>query len=828
MFALGIKKTSRRPTGNREPDARDKISEFEIKGFMHDLRYAIRGLARSPGFALAAILTLALGIGAVTSVFSVADAVLLRPLPYPESTRLVAVWEQLRTFNLDRLPLPFETFKAFRREPIFESTAAVLMTDGTLTGAGDATRAVALGVSPNTFEFLGVTPVLGRAFTPEEGRPGHGAVAILSHAFFVNRFGGDPKVLGRSIDLNDHSMTIVGVLPGGFDLSLSEESADLWIPVAPSGRVEMLARLAPGVSLRAAQSAMDAVAKHFDETTHPYRGPHGEDADYHVRIASLHDEVLGSFRSATLILIWAVAAVLLIASVNVANLLLVRSIAREREVAVRRALGAPQARLIRQWLTEAALLAGIGGLLGAIAAHWGVRVLIALSPAALPSNVPMRVDARALAFTLIVSCGVCLAFALAPVLADRGMQSQLRGARPKSRAAFMLIAAETALALMLLIGSGLLLKSFALLTRVNAGFDPQHLLTMDVELYGDRYSDAHRQLEFFSTVHDRITALPGVVSAGASTRLPLNGPTIQRGGSPFSIEGRPWNPSGAAPQFANTQIADADYFRTLQIPLVSGRAFNDADTVSAPFVTVVNETLARGFFPQGDAIGHRIILGAPQPDSKWMTIVGIVGDVKTAALDEHTLPHFYTPLSQHSALYMELAIRTTNDPMAIARQTDAVVRSVDPEAPVFGVQTMEQRVAGSVSQPRFETIILGFFAAAALFLAAIGIFGVVAHSTARRTQEIGIRMALGADRARVLRHVVGDGLRPVAIGAAAGILSAIALGRGVSSVLFHVAPRDPQIFTLAVATLAIVAIAACFIPAHRASRIDPMTALREE
>jgi putative ABC transport system permease protein len=796
--------------------------------FMHDLRYAIRGLLRAPGFAIAAILTLALGIGAVTSIFSVVDAVLLRPLPYPESARLVMVWEQLRAFNLDRLPLRFETLEIYRREPIFETTAAVLMTDGTVTGAGDATRAIALGVSPDTFALLGVTPVIGRAFTAEEGQPGHGAVAILSHAFFMNRFGGDPHVIGRTIALNGRSLTIVGVLPAGFDLSLSEESADLWVPVEPSGPVQMLARLAPGVSVSAAQSAMDAAAKHFDETTHPYRGPQGEDAGYRVRVVSLHDEVLGSFRSATLILIWAVAAVLLIACVNVANLLLVRAIAREREIAVRRALGAPQTRLIRQWLTEAALIAGIGGTLGAIAAHWGVRALIALSPAALPMTVPIRVDARALAFTLALSCAVCLAFSLAPMLADRGMQSQLRGARPKSRAAFALIAAETALALMLLIGAGLLLKSFALLTHVDGGFNPQHLLTMQVELFGGRYSDPHRQLEFFSTVHDRIAALPGVVSAAASTRLPLNGPTIQRGGSPFSIEGRPWNPSGAVPQFANTQIADADYFRTLQIPLVSGRAFKDTDTASAPFVAVVNETLARGFFPQGDAIGHRILLGAPQPGSKWLTIVGIVGDVKTVALDQPTLPHFYTPISQHPAIYMELAIRTSNDPMAIARQTAAIMRSVDPEAPVFGVQTMEQRIASSVSQPRFETTILGFFAAAALFLAAIGIFGVIAHSTARRTREIGIRMALGADRARVLRHVVGHGLRPVAIGVVAGLVSAIALGRILADVLFQVTPRDPQIFAFAIAILGVVAIAACFLPARRAARIDPMNALRSE
>jgi putative ABC transport system permease protein len=796
---------------------------------MHDLRYALRGLARSPGFAVAAILTLALGVGAVTSIFSVADAVLLRPLPYPQSDRLVMVWEQLRTFNFDRFPLSFDAFTNYSRQPMFESTAEILPFNGTLTGAGDAIRALALGVSPGIFPMLGVTPVLGRAFNEEESQPGHGIVAILSHEFFMSRFGGDSSVIGRSIALNDESLTIIGVLPAGLDLSLSEETPDLWVPIVqPAGRVDMLARLRPGVSLTAAQSEIDAAAKHFDETTHPFRGPHGEDAGYRVKVASLHDELLGSFRNSALILICAVAAVLLIACVNVASLLWVRSVIREKETAVRRALGASQTRVIRQWLAEAALIAGIGGIVGAIAAKWGVRLLIALSPATLPPTTHIQVDARALWFTLAVSISVCLFFALAPAVADRRLHAQLRGARPKSHAASTLIAVETALAVMLLIGAGLLLKSFALLTHVSAGFNPDQVLTMQISLQGKRYSERYRQAEFFSNVRGQIAALPGVVSASATDRLPVNLGANMSGGNPFSIEGRPWNPSGAVPQFAYTQVAALDYFRTLQIPLIAGRAFNDSDSASSPFVAVINETLARGFFPRGDAIGHRILLGAPQPDSKWMTIIGIVGDVKTGTLDRAAIPQFYTPASQHPVGYMQLAIRTYADPAAIVRQATAIVRSVDPEAPVYGVQTMEERVASSVSQPRFETVILAFFAGAALFLAAIGIFGVVAHSTARRTQEIGIRMALGADRARVVRYILSDGLRPVAVGAAIGLVSALAMGRVLSSVLFHVTPRDPQIVTLSMATLLAVAIAACFIPARKASRIDPMNALRSE
>ena len=786
---------------------------------MHDLRYALRGLARSPGFAIAAILTLALGIGAVTSIFSVADAVLLRPLPYPQSDRLVMVWEQLRSLNIDKMPPRFDTMGSFSTQPVFDSTAAVRLIDGTLTGAGEAARIVALEVSPDIFPILGVTPVIGRAFTEDESR--HGGVAILTHTFFVKRFGGDASVVGRSVALNDRSLTITGVLPAGFAFIYTGSlAADLWIPIQPSGRVDMLARVRSGVSLGSAQSAMDAAAKHFDETAHPYRGPHGEDAGYRVKVSSLRDEILGSFRTTALVLMCAVAAVLLIACVNVANLLLVRAVAREKEFAVRRALGASPARLARQWLTEAAVIVAIGGTLGAIAAGWGVRLLIALNPVSFPGNTSIRVDGRALLFTLAISAAICLVFSLAPAVTKRDGGTRSRGAST-------LVAVEAALAVMLLIGAGLLSKSFVMLTHVDTGFNSQHLLTMQVELHGPQYPE-QRQIEFYTKVREQIAALPAVISATASSRLPVNIGANMRGGSPFSIEGRAWDPSGAVPQLANTQITDGEYFRTLQIPVAAGRGFNDTDTASAPFVAVVNETLARGFFPRGDAIGRRILLGAPQQNSKWLTIVGVVRDVKAAALDQPALPQFYTPLSQHASQYMELAIRTAGDPTLVARQAAAVVRAIEPGAPVYGVQTMEERVARTVSQPRFESAMLGFFAAAALFLAAIGIFGVVAHSVARRTKEIGIRMALGADRAEVVGPIVSHGLRPVAIGMITGVVAALAISRAISSVLFHVAGYDPQIILVAIATLLLVAIAACLIPARRASRIDPMHALRSE
>jgi putative ABC transport system permease protein len=782
---------------------------------------------------------LALGIGANTAIFSVADAVLLRPLPYPESSRLVMVWDQLQKLGLDRLAPRSDTAEAYRNlSNIFEMSGGIYPLDRILTGDGGAERVPGMLVSKDVFAMLAPRTIQGRIFTDDEYRANAAPVAILSHSFFLRHFAGDPSALSKSITLDGRIHRIVGVMSPAFDFSLRGTGTDVWTPKSLDtprswgNATRMIARLKPGVSIEAAQSALTAAAKHVDETNHPYTGPHGEDAGYRVKVISLHDQLLGEFRTVTLILLSAVAAVLLIACVNVANLLLVRAVAREKETTVRRALGATSARLIGQWMTESAVLALLGGALGSMAAVWGVKLLTRLSPAALPGMAKISVDGRALAFTVAVSAIVCFLFGLAPALASTKLSWGTRGATRRSRrAASSLITIEVALAVMLMIGAGLLLKSFSRLSHVNPGFNPTHLLTMQVQFPATVPFSKVRIRSFYSDLRDKLAALPGVTGATFGF-LPVRGPNVNAGGGdPFQIKGRPYGASGPVGQFANLSLTGLDYFRTFQIPLREGRAFEPGDSADGPPVVLVNETLARAFFPQG-AIGQQ--LGVPSPCSgstcepTWSTIIGVASDVKTFTLDRAPLPQIYIPLSQYPFPGATVALRTVGDPLPLTREVAAVVRSMDPDMPVFDVKTMEDRVSESIGQPRFETAIVAFFAAAALFLAAIGIFGVVAHSTAQRTQEIGIRMALGADGPRVVRTILLDGLRPVLSGVLLGLAGALALGRIVATTLFNVKATDPTTFLTAALVLTAVAVAACLVPASRATKVDPLVALREE
>ena len=806
---------------------------------LNDLRYALRTLLRAPGFALAAVLTLALGIGANTAIFSVADAVLLRPLPYPASGRLVMVWDQLQKLGLNRMSPNATTAEAYRKlDGVFESTGGIYPLDRILTGEAEAERVPGMLVSKEVFAMLAPRAALGRIFTDDEYRANAPSVAVLSYSFFQRHFAGDPSIVGKSVTLDGRSHLIVGVLSPDFEFSIRAASTDVWTPRALDtprswgNATRMLARLKPSVSLQAAQSALTAAAQHVDENEHPYRGPHGEDAGFRVKVLSLHDQLLGEFRTVTLILLSAVAAVLLIACVNVANLLLVRAVSREKETTVRRALGATPARLIAQWLTESAVLALLGGAFGALAAVWGVKLLVSLSPAAMPGMAKIAIDGRALAFTLIVSAIVCLLFGLAPALASTQMTWNSRGnTRRSRRAASTLVTMEVALAVMLMIGAGLLLKSFSRLSHVNPGFNPTHLLTMQAQFPATVPYSKTRIRAFYSDLREKVEALPGVTSASLGF-LPVRGPNVNAGGGdPFLIKGRSYDSNGPVGQFANMIPAGLDYFRTFQIPIRDGRAIAASDSADAPPVVVVNETLARAFFPQG-AVGQQI--GVPAPcrgtncEPIWSTIVGVAGDVKTFTLDRAPLPQIYLPHAQNPFPGMSLVLRTVGDPLLLTRQVAAAVRSLDPDMPVFDVKTMEDRVAESIGQPRFETAIIAFFATAALFLAAIGIFGVVAHSTAQRTQEIGIRMALGADRADVIQTVMRDGLRPVIFGVIVGVAGAFSLSSILKSALFQVTVTDPPSFLIASGLLTVVAIAACLIPASRATKVDPVIALRQQ
>ncbi|HVO98826.1 MAG TPA: ABC transporter permease [Bryobacteraceae bacterium] len=803
---------------------------------VQDTRGALRALTRAPGFTLAAVLTLALGIGANTAIFSVADAVLLRPLPYPHSDRLVMVWNQLTVLGLDHLSPVRQSAQAYRAlTNIFDATGGFYELNRIVTGAEGAERVPAMMITRQGFEMLAPRAESGRLFTPDEYRPNAEPVTVLSAALFRKRYGGDPSLIGKSITIDGIRTRVVGVLTPDFDFNLRAGGIDLWTPKIDTPQkwgnsTRMIARLAPGVSLAAAQYALDAAARHVDETDHPYRGPRGEDAGYRVRVVTFREQFLGDFRAVTLILLCAVAAVLLIACVNVANLLLARAASREKEIAVRRALGATGGRLMAQCMTESVVLALIGGALGSTAAVWGVRILIRLSPAALPAIARISVDWRALVFTLAVSFLVALLFGLAPAVASVRMAWNARGSTRHSRhAATTLITVETALAVILLIGAGLLLKSFSRLRAVDPGFNPSHLLTMQVQFPATRPVSVIRSRTFYADLRDKLAALPGVAAATIGG-LPLRGGVLNtRGGDPFSIKGRTYGSDGA--QFANLNIVGLDYFRAFQIPLRAGRWFAESDSADAPRVVVVNETLAHKYFPDG-AVGQQ--LGVPKPcadlkcDFDWSEIVGVAGDVKAISLDQAALPMIYIPHAQQPFPGASIVMRTAGDPLSLAREAAAVVRSMDPEMPVFDVQTMDDRVAESLGQPRFETLIVGFFAVAALFLAAIGIFGVVAHSTAQRTQEIGIRMALGADAPRVVRTVVLDGLRPVLAGVLIGLGGALALSRVFSNALFQVPSNDPATFLAAGAVLTLVAAVACLGPARRAASVDPMEALRAE
>jgi len=517
--------------------------------------------------------------------------------------------------------------------------------------------------------------------------------------------------------------------------------------------------------------------------------------------------------------------------VNVANLLLARAAAREKETAIRRALGASGMRLVRQWMTEAAVLAAIGGVLGLVITHWGVLLPKLVSPTELPANTSIGIDSRMLLFTCLTSGMVCLALSVAPAIATPRENASLRGPRRRRHMADWLVTAEVAIAVVLLIGWGLLAKSLARLRQIDPGVRIEHLLTMQIQLSGPGYEKARQRIHFFSELQDRLVKLPGVISASEVDRLPVFTVGVDtRYGNPFSTDAHRWNPNAQTRQMAHTVTVGLDYFRTMGITLRKGRDFSRSDVLDAPPVAIVNETLARGFFPNDDAIGRRILFGAPAPGGmdRWMTIVGVISDVRTGALDLPAAPQFYTPEMQEAHDRMFIVLRTEGDPIAMGRTALGIARQLDPEQPVSDVRTMEQHVDGTLGQPRFRAMLISCFALMALFLAAVGIYGVVAHAVTQRTKEIGIRGALGADAMRIVAMVLTDGLRPIAVGGAIGIGGSVMLTRFLASVLYQVKPDDPITFAGSIVLIGTIGIAACLVPAVTASRLDPVIALREE
>ncbi len=832
------RKTTRDPIG-LGPGGRPMIATV-----WQDLRYAARTLRKTPGFTAVVVLTLALGIGATTAIFSVVNAVMLRPLPYANANQLVVIWGSLRRPGLEEIVVSAAEYSDFTvRMRAFSAIAAYDTVGLNLTGlpGNDGPERLQGAVTTASFfPLFRVSPILGRTMVPAEEQPGHEQVVVLSHALWQRRFQSDPGIVGRSLTLDGKQFEVVGVMPAGF--RFPDDTTEIWKPLAftaddlsennrGSHTYTMLARLKPGVTLAAAQAEATSIAGRIaGEHASNYRSGFG------ATVRPLHEELVGSAGRPLWILLGAVGFVLLIACANVANLLLARSAARRKEMAIRTALGASRARVVGQLLTESLLLSICGGVAGLLAGVWGVDLLVALGPASIPRLSEISLDGRVIAFTSLVSVLTGVLFGLAPALQasrtflsehlkDGGRHSADAVSRGRVRSS--LIVSEIALSLVLLIAAGLLVNSFARLQDVAPGFIADNVLTLRVALPTSKYTTFQKGETFFDRLFARVGVQPGVQAIAAINAVPFSG----RGGDrSFTIEGRPIGPRDTSPD-EQLRFVSAGYFRTLKIPLLAGREFTERDLVATPRVAVVNDALATKYWPAEEVLGKRVKFGSSTDN--WYRIVGVVGNVKYRGLDVGEKPELYVPVLQ--PLFddarmpaMDVVVRTASDPLNMVAAIRHEILAIDPDQPIADIQTMDQRISASLSSRRFNTILLGSFAALALALAAVGIYGLVAYSVAQRTHEIGVRVALGARHRDVLTLLVGEGMTLALAGAGVGLLAALALTRVMSSLLYGVSPTDPATFAAITAALALVALAASYVPARRAARVDPVTALRGE
>jgi putative ABC transport system permease protein len=800
---------------------------------LQDLKFALRMLAKSPGFTLVAVLTLALGIGANTAIFSIVNAVLLRPLPFQDSSQLVLLRETYK--GVGNVSVSYPNFLDWRQQShSFSAMAVVNNVAFNLSGVAQPENIGGYAVSPNFLALVGVRPVLGRDFLPGEEKPGTAPVILLSYQLWQSHLGGDPAVIGRSITLDGRSFSIVGILPPAFRLL---DRTDVLVPIGvfaadltdrgERGDTDVVGRLSPGVRLSQAAVEMATItarlAAQYPQSNHGF-GAHLE---------SFREAFSGDTRLAALVLFGAVVFVLLIACVNVANLFLVRGAARAREIALRQAFGASRGRLIRQMLTESFVLAFCGGILGIILGAWGISGLGHLLPADSVQTMGVRMDLSVFLFASVTIILVAFAFGLIPALQathpdlqatlkEGGRSATSASAPHRLRAA--LAVAETALALVLLVGAGLMLKSLYHLIQVSPGFQPARVLYMELDLRNDQYSKDPAILNFWQQVLDRVRVIPGVESAALGTGVPLTGNHRR---SDITIEGLPTPGPGEFPHPDRHNVSAA-YITTMGIPLLGGRNFSDADNETAPDVALINSTMARRFWTDGDPIGKRFLWGHPGKDEKWITIVGVVADTKLYGLDNPARLEVYSPYRQHPSADMNLVVRSPMDPASLTSAIRAAVAAIDKDQPIFDVHTMQQLVDDSISTRRLTLVLLGIFSALALMLAAIGIYGVMAYSVALRTQEIGIRMALGAQQKDVLRLILGQGARIAFFGVAIGLGAGAALARLLSSLLFSVSTSDPITFAAVSVLLLAIALLACYVPARRALRVDPIIALRYE
>ena len=806
-----------------------------LETLFQDVRYAARMMRRSPAFTITVVLTLALGIGANTAVFSVVNTVLLRPLPYPDSDRLVQLWSTNPNTDHWGMWTAYPRFEDWRRQnTVFEEMATTRTWVINIKGSDHPESLLGVITSSQLLELLRVRPILGRGFLPEEDQPGHDHVILLSYGLWQRRFGSDPAVIGRRVNVGQENYTVIGVMPADFRFPLDirvSYRVDAWLPPAPdpsrdergSNNYYTFARLKPGVTLGQAQAEMDAISHGLAEKYDADRG-------LGVKVVSWQRQVGSEVRPALQILLGAISLVLLIACANVANLLLVRGAVRQREAALRQALGAGHGRLIRQFMTESMLLAVFGGVAGLLLAYEGLHLFIRLAPD-IPRLNETTMDPRVLIFSAALTLAAGLIFGVAPALQGLGTDSRgslkescnrLTSGATRARARNVLVVAEMALALMLLAGAGLLVRSFVRVQQVDPGFNAKNVLTAFVMLPPSKYPEPRRQAQFFYEVMERIASLPGVECAGAADSAPM----LTNDTGPVSIEGHPVVRDEEKIETERPKITP-DYFRAMGIPLLRGRTFTWADSESSLPVAIINEAAARQYWPSEDAMGKRVKLedgSAPV----WRQIVGIVGDVREDGLVKAGRPEVYAPLLQAPVPYMALIVRTRTQPAALTAAVRQAVMAVDKDQPLFQVETMQQVVHDSVAGRRFQMALLAVFAALALGLAAIGIYGLMSYTVNQRTHEIGIRMALGAKREDVLHLVVRHGMMLAIAGVVVGTVGALLLTRFLSGMLYGVGVNDLTTL-LSVATLLIgVAALASYIPARRATRVDPMVALRYE
>jgi putative ABC transport system permease protein len=802
-----------------------------LENLVQDLRYATRTMKRSPAFTAIVVATLALGIGANTAIFSIVDHVLLRPLPFPEQDRLVAVYSRFAPVNQERGAFSVADFLDLRAQiKSLDRFSAYTYGRSTLTGVEQPEVIKGAGVTISFFSVLGAKPLLGRTFLEGEDKPKGPRVAVLSENLWRRVFSSDPKIAGRSLILDGVSLTVVGVMPAGF--SFPQEGIDLWQLMAftpPTLRfpffLQGVARLKPGVTLRQAQSELNAIAPSI-ERTDPKTYSHLSFPLYPLR-----EGMVGTIRLALLVMLGSVGMVLLIAAVNVANLLLARAAAREREIAIRMSIGASRIRVVRQLLTESLLLALAGGIAGVSLAVWGVRYVRTLSVASIPRVEEVHIDIRVLAFTLLISILSGVLFGLAPALETlrfrmhESLKQNERGGMGSGarRLRNALVMAEIALSFLLLTGAGLLMRSFLKLENVDPGFRPDNLLSASLSPSMKKYPDDAKNNALYRQVEDKLRALPGVESVALTQTLPPNGVGWMEG---FRIEGRPL-PEGTMNPPVPLATIRPGYFKTLGIPRLQGRDFDDHDLPSSQPVAIISATMARRYFPNQNPIGKRLMMGWSLPNEPWREIVGVVGDTPYRGLDEDPEAVYYLPLSQLTGGSFFVVVRAANA-ASLASALRSTIWSIDNEIPISNVRTMEQAMSASVAQPRFRTVLIGTFGAVALLLAAIGIYGVVSYAVTQRTREFGIRMALGARHRDVIVSVISSSAVLLLIGLTVGLAASLALTRVLSTLLFQIGPKDPLTFIGASSVLTLIALLASIIPAHRATQIDPVNALRNE